>query len=264
MVSLAGYLRDILEKGVYDIQDIVENFVKWVIEAKYMVMCHLREEWKKSGGEYEYVAVKCAKRGNDVYVDRVERRLSGIKARTENVSFDYWKKPYSNLLFLTLTYDTKLCSFVDAWRDLGVEFNRFNANLRKKYGAFSIYRTWESYENGFPHVHAIYLFKDHTFKVFPSYEKNKKGKVVLRWRIEEKDEIAKHWHSWVDIRAVEDLHGGIRYLEKYIMKCSEFDQEDKKGLMTLAMCWVFRKKGFLCLRTVSQGAIRLDSFPLQF
>jgi len=237
-------LRSILEKGVYDIPDIVENFVKWIIEAKYMVMCHLRENWKTKGGEYEYVAVKCAKRGNDVYKNRVELRLSGIKVRTENVSFDYWKKPYSNLLFLTLTYDTKLCYFVDAWKNLGVEFNRFNANLRKQYGAFSIFRTWESYENGFPHVHAIYLFKEHKFKVFPSYERNKKGKVVLRWRIEAKDEIAKHWHSWVYIRAVDDLHGGIRYLEKYIIKCSEYDSSDEKGVMTLAMCWVFRKKAF--------------------
>jgi hypothetical protein len=43
---------------------------------------------------------------------------------------------------------------------------------------------------------------------------------------------------------VEDLQGGIRYLEKYIMKCAEFDKRDKKGTLTLAMCWVFRKKAF--------------------
>lgn len=48
----------------------------------------------------------------------------------------------------------------------------------------------------------------------------------------------------MDLRAVEDLQGGIRYLEKYIMKCAEFDKRDTKGTLTLAMCWVFRKKAF--------------------
>jgi hypothetical protein len=207
-------------------------------------MCHEKENYRNLLGEYEYVAVKCAKRGNDVYQRRVENRLFGIKSRTANVQFDYWRKPYTNMLFVTLTYDSKRCSFADAWVNLGTEFNLFNANLRKQYGKFSIFRTWESYESGYPHIHAIYLFQEHRFKVFPSYEKKKNGKTKLIWRIEDKDGLARYWHSWVDVQAVQDLHGGIRYLEKYIMKCVEFNQEDTKGLMTLAMCWVFRKKAF--------------------
>ena len=244
MVSLAGYNREIAEQGIYDQTDIVEHFVKWHLEIKYMILCHEKEEYRKLLGEIEFIAVKCAKRGNDVYKRRVESRLFGIKSRTENLSFDYWKKPHSYMLFITLTYDTKRGSFAQAWSNLGTEFNRFNANLRKKYGKFSIFRTWESYANGFPHIHAIYLFQEHKFKVFPSYETKNNGKVKLVWRIEDKDGIAEHWHSWVDIQAVSDLHGGIRYLEKYIMKCAEFDQKDVKGLLTLAMCWVFRKKAF--------------------
>jgi len=43
MVSLAGYLRSIAEKGVYDKEDIVQKFVAWEIEVKYMVMCHQKE-----------------------------------------------------------------------------------------------------------------------------------------------------------------------------------------------------------------------------
>jgi hypothetical protein len=244
MSSLAGYLRELAERGLYDKADIVNRFVKWEIEVKYMIMCHEKEDYRNLLGEYEYVAVKCAKRGNDVYQRRVENRLFGIKSRTANVQFDYWRKPYTNMLFVTLTYDAKRCSFVDAWVNLGTEFNLFNANLRKQYGKFSIFRTWESYESGYPHIHAIYLFEEHRFKVFPSYEKKTEGKTRLVWRIEDKDGLAKYWHSWVDVQAVQDLHGGIRYLEKYIMKCAKFNQEDTKGLMTLAMCWVFRKKSF--------------------
>ena len=244
MVSLAGYLRSIAEKGVYDKEDIVQKFVAWEIEDKYMVMCHQKEAWLKEAGEYEYYALKCSKRGNDVYVRRVENRLFGIKQRCQDVTFNFWGNPYTSILFVTFTYDIKLCSFVDAWTNLGTEFNRAKANIRKQFGDFSVFRTWESYENGFSHVHAILIFKDYKFKVFPSYELKKNGKTRLVWCIEEKDTIQKYWHSWVDVKAVEDLQGGIRYLEKYIMKCAEFDKRDKKGTLTLAMCWVFRKKAF--------------------
>ena len=66
MSSLAGYLQKLAERGVYDFEDIIEKYEAWVLDHRYMVMAHLREAWKKDAGQYEYVAVKCAKRGNDV------------------------------------------------------------------------------------------------------------------------------------------------------------------------------------------------------
>jgi hypothetical protein len=53
-----------------------------------------------------------------------------------------------------------------------------------------------------------------------------------------------YWHSWTKIKAVYNLKGGLNYLKKYIMKCAEYKHDDKKGKITLAMCWVFRKKAF--------------------
>jgi len=71
MSSLAGYLRKLAERGVFDFEDIIEKYEAWVLDHRYMVMVHEREKWLSDAGQYEYVAVKCAKRGNDVYVSRV-------------------------------------------------------------------------------------------------------------------------------------------------------------------------------------------------
>jgi hypothetical protein len=105
-------------------------------------------------------------------------------------------------------------------------------------------RTWESCENGHPHVYAILIFEEKRFRVFRSYEEHRKGELKLVWRICEKEEFEQHWHSWQDIKAVYNVRGGLNYLKKYILKCAEYSHDDRKGKQTLAMCWVFRKKAF--------------------
>jgi hypothetical protein len=148
------------------------------------------------------------------------------------------------MLFVTLTYDTKLRSFSEAWQRIGIEFNLYRANFRKNHGKFSVMRTWESFENGHPHVHAIFIFEEKRFRVFPSYELNKNGELKLVWRIHEKGEFVPYWHSWQDIKAVYNVRGSLNYLKKYILKCAEYSHDDIKGKRTLAMCWVFCKKAF--------------------
>lgn len=78
MYSLTGYLRQLAERGTYDSNDIVEKYESWVLDHKYMVMVHEREAWLSEPRQHEYIAVKCAKRGNDVYVSRVDSRLCGL------------------------------------------------------------------------------------------------------------------------------------------------------------------------------------------
>jgi hypothetical protein len=78
MVSLAGYLRELAQPGAFDSQDIVRKYESWVSEDKYMIMAHEREAWVSNPEEWEYVAVKCAKRCNDVYVSRVDSRLRRV------------------------------------------------------------------------------------------------------------------------------------------------------------------------------------------
>jgi hypothetical protein len=141
MASLAGYLRELAEKGIFDIHDIVRKYESWVLEDRFMVMAHEREDWVSDAGEMEYIAVKCAKRGNDVYAARVDSRLYGVGWNVPDIQHNFYENPFTSMLSITLTYGTKLCAFSEAWKRIGVEFNRYRANLRKKYGKFSVMRT---------------------------------------------------------------------------------------------------------------------------
>ena len=100
MSSLAGYLRELAEKKIFDFEKIIEKYEAWVLDHRYMVMAHLREAWIQDAGQYEYVAVKCAKRGNDVYVSRVDNRLYGLGFHVPNMDFDFEKNPHTNILFI--------------------------------------------------------------------------------------------------------------------------------------------------------------------
>ncbi|MCW3994482.1 MAG: hypothetical protein NWE85_07985, partial [Candidatus Bathyarchaeota archaeon] len=79
-------------------------------DDKYMILSRYNEkEWKN-----EFFAVKCAKRGNDVYRFRVYRRFKGLCSMADDLIFfnpkDRGKKK-TRALWVTLTYDTKRCSF---------------------------------------------------------------------------------------------------------------------------------------------------------
>jgi hypothetical protein len=56
--------------------------------------------------------------------------------------------------------------------------------------------------------------------------------------------IAEGWHSNVDVKAMSSLAGGFSYLRKYLLKSNNADKADSKALMTLALCWAFRKRAF--------------------
>jgi len=193
-----------------------------------------RKEWKN-----EVFAVKCAKSGNDVYRSRVERRFRGLSHKAEALEFfnpEARGAIATRALWVTLTYDTKLCSYQDAWDNIAVEFNVFMAYVRSHYGKVSCCRVFESFDNGYPHIHCILLFQDYFFSVF----RDAKGK----FRVHEKDVIAQGWHSLIDIKGMSSLAGGFSYLKKYLLKSIDLEKADSKGLKTLALCWVYRKRAF--------------------
>jgi len=229
----------------------------------------LRKHWLGKGEKKdEYLAVKCSKRGNDVYQRRIKLRLGWLhqevpdKRFFEIKSFQVDKAVKTSLLWITLTWDPGQGDLVFAWENLGKDFNRFISALRRKYGQVSYLRVWESYESGFPHVHAIMFFEEAKFTVFPHWD-SKEGK--LSFRIQEKAEISDLWHSFVDIQAVSSLSNVFTYLkkhqEKIILGLSGsiqekgsdpnpgdprigFDLENVKGLRSLFLCWLFRKRSF--------------------
>ena len=188
----------------------------------------------------EVFAVKCAKRGNDVYKSRVKKRFTGLVSRTQDLVFfnpkDRTLQKQTSALWVTLTYDTKLCSYQEAWKQIGVEFNAFMSHIRRNFGKVSCCRVFESFENGYPHIHCILLFEEYRFGAF----RDSKG----QFRVKEKDTISEGWHSNVDVKAMSSLAGGFSYLKKYLLKGIDLERADSKGLKTLALCWVFRKRAF--------------------
>ncbi len=232
MSSLRAFRRD-YQHLQYEIPEIVSHYRNWVNDDRYMIMTRLKDL------ENETFAAKSAKRGNDVYRLRVRQRFEGLSSMAEELAFfnpmDRGSKK-TKALWVTLTYDTKLCSFRDAWIKIGVELNRFFSFVRKHFGKLSSIRVFESFGNGYPHVHAILLFESTWFKVF----RDKKG----QFRVREKNVLARGWHSNIDVKAMCSLARGFSYLKKYLLKNINAENADSKALVTLALCWAFMKRAF--------------------
>lgn len=107
MVSLKAFLKDYIQFS-YSVPEIVERYVEWVSEIKFMIL----SRWNKMEYKNEFFAVKCAKRGNDVYRFRVSRRFRGLCSMSDDDVFfnpkDRGAKK-TRALWVTLTYDTKRC-----------------------------------------------------------------------------------------------------------------------------------------------------------
>ena len=113
--------------------------------------------------------------------------------------------------------------------------------MRNKYGKISYFRDWEAFANGYPHIHVLLIFHEHKFKVFRDHN----GK----WRIYDKSEFERGYHSFVDVQAVRTLKGSISYVTKYLMKSYYEDpsiEQYKRSVrkLTLALCWLYRKQSF--------------------
>jgi len=233
-----GSLRYVLKEHArlnYSLDQLVDQYVEWVKDNTYMILT----KWNKQKWKNDVFAVKCAKRGNDVYVSRVKSRFRGLERYSEEILFFNPKDRASKntqALFVTLTYDSKLCQYGQAWEQIGVQFNGFMSYVRSKFGQVSSCRVFEAFDNGHPHIHCILLFKEYSFSVF----RDGKG----QFRVYEKDVIAEGWHSLVDVKAMSSLIGGLKYLKKYLLKGVDSETADRKGLKTLTLCWAYRKRAF--------------------
>ncbi|MCP8304031.1 MAG: hypothetical protein H3Z50_00955 [archaeon] len=70
-------------------------------------------------------------------------------------------------------------------------------------------------------------------------KRTKYGSYRHVYRIEEKAEFEKSYHSFVDVEAVRKMREGISYITKYMRKSGHPLQ-----MLTLAFCWLFRKRSF--------------------
>lgn len=249
-------VRDLFYSQILGVDDVIELYRTWVSQDEYLLLQMTTTEPSLNASvkwDSQFIAVKCSKRGNDVYRDRVKKSLSDVLDNLSDLSFfnakerDLMSKNIKTpLISVTLTYDTKRCSIYEAWDNIGKEFDRWISNLRKEFGSFSIIRTWEAFQNGYPHINAILLFDDTDFLVFRHKSK---------FRVRNKAAFSQHWHSYVDVRAVPNLKTDVSYIIKYITKELFTD----KAILTLAMLWIFRKRSFSVSKDFATKMARLDS-----
>ena len=248
-----GKVRDCLNRGVISDNDLIELYKNWRDQNEYLVLCYHRRDFM-----LEYRAIKCSKRGNDVYNWRINQKFKELEVLAnfygDSKIFDINQaEPTTNCLLVTFTYDTKLKNKIDAWHDVSLEYNRAITRLRQKFGKISVLRVWESFRNGYPHIHAILLFDDKRFNVFEHWATNNKS----TYRIQEKAEFSKVWHSNVDVLAVSSVRGAVGYLIKYLKKVHS---GDSKHNLTLANLWINHKQSFAISGNFSErlANIRLD------
>jgi len=150
-----------------DLEGLEDFYVDWRNYDEYMVIQKQTESLKTTGEvDKETFAIKCSKRGNDVYWWRVDKRLRFLYELEDKVLFNpHASVKSSNVLFATLTYDVNRCSIRAAWENIGEEFNNWVRNLRKKYGRTSYLRGWEASKKGYPHIHVLMVFHDYSFNV---------------------------------------------------------------------------------------------------
>ncbi|MFH0896959.1 MAG: hypothetical protein V1850_02775 [Candidatus Bathyarchaeota archaeon] len=249
------------------LKELKEYYREWRDFDEYFIFQKQLTDPKKIGEvERETIASKSAKRGNDVYNWRLDKRLRFLDELKSLTLFDpHSSSKRSNVIFATLTYDVNRSSVQEATETVGLDYNNWIRNLRKKFGRVSCFRCWKASKKGYLHIHVLLVFHDYEFKI--SFSQLKGSRMV--YRVEEKEEFEKGWHSFVDVQAVRELRQGIRYVTKYLAKTrSESQIQD----LTLALCWLFRKRTFavsgdfleeLKMKIKSLGINRLVQINLQ-
>jgi len=244
-----GWARSYFLEGKQEpeLSELTAFYRSWRDFDEYGVI--QRQEWRGCDCIKKTIAVKCAKRGNDVYKRRVERRMGIFELSRGDVEFFKWNEsaPRVSMLFVTLTWKVQ-GSVSESWEGVGQAFNRWITLLREKYGRISYARTWEATKQGFAHVHVMMLFNDSDFSAFKSMD----AQYNFVWRIEDKAEFEKSWPAFVDVRAVRTYSSVLRYLRKRIVEGTDKTDDQEAGDLTKALMWIFRKRSFALSRDLAQ------------
>lgn len=220
----------------------------------------------ENGEKIKEVAVLASKRGNGFYRHRLWHRLGWMDEIPDEhlAKIEGGRKALTRVLFISLTYDTELKDSRSAWCDIAVEFNRFLANVRNKFGDISFFRVFESTRGGYPHLHVVILFKEKEFFAFKK-KCEKSGEVTWRIPYGEKKKFEKWWHSFVDVQACVSWGGVLRYVKKYVMKLhgSKIDGKTIPDLteevaeLTLALMWFYHKRAYGVSGDFQRGVLDL-------
>lgn len=235
-----------------DLETVRFLYRTWRDDPEYLL---LQKQTIHSDGSTDHltIASKCSKRGNDKYTIRSKKRIDTFRIRGDSdvVFLDFKKaRQKAFVFFVTLTCPVREVRLTDAWTSwISEKWNRWITGMRKQYGKISAFRVWESTERGYPHVHAMLVFRECEFDVERHFSEDG---VTWRVALETKNQWAERWGGFVDVRAARTYSGILRYLEKRILKGTDktgsesesFEKAMAAGDLTMAMMWLFRKRSF--------------------
>ncbi len=247
--------------------DQLQNlYTDWVSNDTFLII-------KKTQNEnVEYKFMKAAKRGNDIYQYKLNKKLSTLK---ENVlagieSYQHVDSSSTNTFFITLTTDPKNYeNSKTAWHDLSYQLNLFLANFYKKlknhYASMGFklkikinkLRSYEMHENSYPHVHLLIQMYtvDYAGHITPlvisdCFNFNNKNRAP-DWL---NNMVHDAWTSQiVDVQAIIQNQSGIAlvdYILKYIFKneWNKLNDVSVKHTLCLAYQWALGMRSYACSR----------------
>ena len=76
-------MSSLRDEAVYDysLSEIVDKYQEWVLDDRYMILNRIDLRTFKS----DVFALKCSKRGNDVYRFRIYRKFKGLVSKAEKL-----------------------------------------------------------------------------------------------------------------------------------------------------------------------------------
>ena len=280
-IRLSKILNYLKHPDQNDVDFLTELYLKWVTSPEALLLKGTHTET----GEEQLIGVKCSKRGNDVFNRRLDGKLAFLgDLKSEGFEFfgsaDFTvnKKVMSSALWVTLTFDSKLCSLDEAWRRIEKDWNAWITNLRNRYGqimALKFIQAFPGKKQGkrgaafaFPHIHAVLLFKEAQFSVYPQLvEKNEvddqiqsSKEVSLRYRIHEKEQLADQgkWHSHIDVQALRTFKAISNYCRKYGQGTYNVVNDEglvnDEALLNCAMGFFYHKQSYSASRAL-QGEL---------
>lgn len=263
MSNTLGAVKESFLNGSISESEALSYYKDWVKTPTYIVLTeadHDRRYIEYVSGSWpavkpprywvNYYFVKASKRGNDVYRRKVSKRFYPFYDKCKSLNNVKFLNPKtdrmstSHLLFFTLTYDPSLCNKQSAWSNIGRQLNTFLSNIKKRYGKIKTIRCFEAFhKNGYPHIHLIIEFLDHTFNV--SRYRFKSGKIgYILTSKSENESIGDIWHSYIKCEAVRNT-GGVGYILKYVTK----DMYVSDDYTTISHLWLYHKQSY----SVSKG-----------
>jgi len=223
------YFNNIEVFGNLDIA--VELYKRYRDHPDYIILYNLDTK--------QYLAIKSAKRGNDVYLYRIRKRLQPIldKLRGNNVIFahnDRHRIYTTYFLFVNLTFD---CSPKETY-EKAKGIKEFMDLLRKIFGKVYIV-AWglDIQSSNKLHYDAV-IYVPKGVKVRWWYSEHRKKHILVLVDQKLFDEIKSKWkHGFINVEGVSSLKEALEYCLKYVLSSAQ-----NELLNTIAI--LYRKRTF--------------------